>query len=100
MNSISQPTDRGARGSVCVDRGNNVYLILPGNSDSSLEIMRARKGDSEVRFELIWRSKGYDGEPLVDLQRLEASDVLSIFTRTEKNAKWLRSVVVLDFSLS
>jgi hypothetical protein len=99
IQSISEPTDRGARGSLCVDRDNNVYLILPGNSDSSLDIMQAEK-DGYGSFKSIWRSDGYEGEPSVDVGRLEVSDVLSVFTRTAKNQDWKRSVVVLDFSLA
>jgi len=99
ISSGSKPTEIGSRASVCVDRRNNVYLILPGNSDSSLEIMMAPKEDDYSRFESIWRSEGFDGEPLVDVQRLEASNILSVFTRTEKNAEGDRNIVVLDFTL-
>jgi hypothetical protein len=99
IQSTSEPTDRGARGSVCVDRVNNVYLILPGNSDSSLDIMQAQKDDYGT-FKSIWRSDGYEGEPLADVGRLEVSDVLSVFTRTAKSQDRNRSVVVLDFSLA
>lgn len=97
VRSKSPPTETGARGSICVDRKNHVYLILPGNVDSSLVVMRTRKGDAE--FEPIWISKGFDGEPLVDVQRLEDSDVLSIFTRTVKDRSAASQVVVLEFNL-
>jgi hypothetical protein len=100
IQSVSQPTDRGARGSICVARDNNIYLLLPGNSDFSLDIMRARKEDDYGTFKSIWRSDGYDGEPLVDVGRLEVSDVLSLFTRTAKNQDGNRDVVILDFSLA
>jgi hypothetical protein len=83
---------------MCVDRRSNVYLVLPGNSDSSLEIMLARK-DEHASFKSVWRKDGYDGEPLVDVQRLEMSDVLSVFTRTSRNAGGESNVVVLDFIL-
>ena len=97
MRSISPPTETGARGSICVDRKNHIYLILPGNVDSSLVVMRAREANTE--FEPIWIGKGFDGEPLVDVQRLEGSDVLSIFTRTVKDTNAAAQVVVLDFNL-
>jgi hypothetical protein len=61
--------------------------------------MQAQKDDYGT-FKSIWRSDGYEGEPLVDVGRLEASDVLSVFTRTAKNLDGKRSVVVLDFSLA
>jgi hypothetical protein len=82
---------------MCVDRKNNVYLILPGNLDSSLSIMRGSKDQGYDVFEAIWTGEGFDAEPLVDVQRLEASETLSVFTRT-KGEK--RSIVVLDFTLS
>jgi hypothetical protein len=83
-----------------VDRENNVYLILPGNSDSSLEIQQARADEGYKKFESVWRCEaGYDGEPLVDVQRLEVSDILSIFTRTAKDNEGRCEVVVLDFTL-
>jgi hypothetical protein len=48
----------------------------------------------------VWRCEaGYDGEPLVDVQRLEVSDILSIFTRTAKDNEGRCEVVVLDFTL-
>jgi D-alanine-D-alanine ligase-like ATP-grasp enzyme len=85
---------------MCVDRENFIYLILPGNSDSSLEIMQASPKNDYKEFETVWRAEeGFDGEPLVDVQRLETSNVLSIFTRTSKNSDGISSIVVLDFQL-
>ena len=75
-----------------------MYLVLPGNSDSSLEIMLARKDGECASIKPIWRSEGYDGEPLVDVQRLEVSDVLSVFTRTSRSVGEGK-VIVLDFAL-
>jgi len=94
IKSTAKPTETGSRASICVDRKNNVYLILPGNSDSSLSIMR--KDKVQEAFETIWSGEGFDGEPLVDVQRLEESETLSVFTRTEGEG---RSIVVLDFTL-
>jgi hypothetical protein len=96
--SFSQPTETGSRGSICVDRRNNMYLVLPGNSDSSLEIMLARKDGECTSIKPIWRSEGYDGEPLIDVHRLEVSDVLSVFTRTSRSVGEGK-VIVLDFAL-
>lgn len=97
---ISIPTETGSRGSMCVDRQNRVYLVIPGNLDSSLSVMRGRWRADAVWFETLWRSYGFDGEPLVDVQRLEVSDTLSVFTRTDKRgADGKRYVVVLDFVL-
>jgi hypothetical protein len=97
--SPSKPTETGSRGSMCVDRNNNVYLILPGNSDSSLSIVRGQMKNGWFEFETIWTRTGFDGEPLVDVQRLEVSNTLSVFTRTDRNADGKRLVVVLDFVL-
>ncbi|KUJ22481.1 uncharacterized protein LY89DRAFT_704198 [Mollisia scopiformis] len=99
LESASKPTEIGARGSICVDRQDNVYTILPGNSDSSLEIMQAKREPGHVNFTQIWLGSGFDGEPLVDVQRLEMSDMLSIFTRTSKAENGVSDVVVLDFKL-
>ena len=99
IKSISRPTETGSRGSICVDRKNNIYLILPGNLDSSLDVMRATKAEGYKTFSSIWRGDGYNGEPLVDVQRLEESDILSVFTRTDSDANKERSVVALDFDL-
>lgn len=89
----------GSRGSICADKNNNIYLVLPGNLDSSLSIMRAQKKNQYAEFTTIWGSDGFDGEPLIDVQRLEESNVLSVFTRTAKNQLGESNVVVLDFLL-
>jgi hypothetical protein len=75
-----------------------VILVLPGNTDSSLSLMRARKKDGYREWEKLWTGKGFDGEPCADVGRLEGSDVLSVLTRREDDGK--RSVVTLDFDLS
>lgn len=49
-------------------------------------------------FESIW-SDGYDGEPLVDMQLLETSNILSIFTRSCNSVGGESNAVVLDFTL-
>ncbi|KAH8602796.1 hypothetical protein B0O99DRAFT_604336 [Bisporella sp. PMI_857] len=101
VNSTSQPTEIGSRGSICADRRNQVFLVLPGNMETSLSIMRAKILGGSIEFEEVWRDKGFDGEPLVDIQRLEFSDVLSVYTRTassgSEDAK--KNVVVIDFAL-
>jgi hypothetical protein len=74
-----------------------VLLILPGNTDSSLSVVRV-KMEGGLGFEMVWSGEGYDGEPLVDVGRLEAEDVLSVFTRTDLQ-DGRRDVVVLDFDL-
>lgn len=100
IDSVPKPTDTGSRGSVCVDREGDVYLVLPGNSDPNLSIMRARKEEQYSQFKPIWTWDGFDGEPLVDVQRLETSDILSIFTRTSADVDGRRDVVVLDLLLT
>lgn len=97
--SLSQPTETGSRGSICIDKQGSVYLVLPGNSDSSLDIMQARKDEEYGTFKSIWRNEGFNGEPLVDVQRLKVSDILSVFTRTNRSISGESKVVVLDFTL-
>lgn len=84
---------------MCVDRHNNVYLILPSNSDTSLSIVKCRMRGGDWAFETIWTGYGFDGEPLVDVQRLEVSNVLSILTRTDRKADGKRQIIVMDFVL-
>jgi hypothetical protein len=55
--------------------------------------------NGHFKFETVWTRTGFDGEPLVDVQRLEVSNTLSVFTRTDKNADGKRFAVVLDFVL-
>ncbi|GME61466.1 hypothetical protein GTA08_BOTSDO00394 [Neofusicoccum parvum] len=93
------PTETGARGSICADRQSNLYVVLPGNTDSSLAVVRASKAEGYLKFETVWRQDGFDGEPLVDQARLDESDVLSIFTRTDKDEEGKRKVVVIDLDL-
>lgn len=92
----SKPTETGSRGSICVDRKNHIYLILPGSLDSTLTLMQKKQDE---KFEIVWRGDGFDGEPLVDVERLDDSDVISVFTRTDKDSAGEREVVVLDFAL-
>lgn len=96
---LAKPTETGSRASMCVDRYSNVYLILPGNSDSSLSIVKGQRKNGAWFFETIWTRDGFDGEPLIDVQRLEKSDILSVFTRTDKRVDGRRQVVVIDFVL-
>jgi len=58
--------------------------------------MRANKGGEYELFQTVWTGDGFDGEPTIDIQRLEASEeaILSVFTRTKGDK---RNVVVLDF---
>lgn len=62
--------------------------------------MQAGKEDGYKKFESVWKGEGFDGEPLVDEQRLEGEDVLSVFTRTSQKRDGKRDVVVLDFDIS
>lgn len=94
----AKPTETGNRASICATRRNEVLLVLPGNVDSSLSIVRVLKVDGDMKFETVWRGEGFDGEPCVDVGMLEDSDLLSVFTRTDL-IDGKREVVVLDFDL-
>ena len=98
VDSTSPPTDTGSRASICADKTNNIYLVLPGNTDSTLSIMKCSVLGSGG-FEEIWQSEGFDGEPLVDIQRLETSNTLSVFSRMEKKRNGTGDIVVLEFDL-
>jgi len=94
------PTETGSRGCIASDTtGENIYVLLPGNTDTSLTLMRRRKmdGTGYSDFDVLWSGEEYDGEPNVDRARLSEGDgILSVFTRT---AGAQRDVVVLDFEL-
>ncbi|EKG21739.1 hypothetical protein MPH_00959 [Macrophomina phaseolina MS6] len=93
------PTETGARGSISADKESNLYVILPGNIDSSITVLQALKQEGYLNFKTLWRQDGFDGEPLVDQARLDDQNILSIFTRTDENAEGKRKVVVIDIDL-
>lgn len=96
------PTATGKRGKVAVDeRNGDVYFVLPGNMDDTLLVGRKRivGGRQDGRFgefEVVWRGKGYDGEPLIDEKLFRERGWLSVMTRTSGQA---RKVVVLDIRI-
>ena len=85
---------------MCVDRRNNLYFILPNSVAESLSILRSSCDNNYQGFERVWNGNGYDGEPLPDIRRLEASDVLSVFTRTSAGNNGYKDLVVLDINLA
>jgi len=93
------PTETGPRGKLCVDRHNNLYAVLPSNTDTTLAIMKATKAGDYEDFQLVWEEVGFDGEPLIDYERLDEDGVLSVFTRTGGESGE-RKVIVLDFDIS
>lgn len=96
---INKPTEMGSRGSIPVDSKNDTYLILSGNTDSSLSIMKVGKKRDPSVFEVLWNGYGFDGG-LQRRYRLNEGNVnLSIFTRTDKKVDGNRDIVILDFNL-
>lgn len=95
-----KPTTTGLRGSICADKQHNLYLLLPGNHDASLNIFRSPITMRDLTFQLVWSADGFDGEPLYDSDRLANDDGLSIFTRWQKNVAGEKDVVVLNFDLN
>ncbi|KAI9741046.1 MAG: hypothetical protein M1834_002757 [Cirrosporium novae-zelandiae] len=91
------PTETGNRGSIGVDRKNNVFFLLPSNTDSSLSLLASSPDSSYREVELLWKGTGYDGEPLIDIERLKTEDILSVFTRIEPERGG--SLIVIDFHL-
>lgn len=94
------PTETGSRGSMASNARETLYLVLPGNSDSTLTLLQRKKeagGGVYGSFTTLWQGDGFDGEPNVDRERLLDGDgVLSVFTRTSGPKG---SVVVLDFEV-
>lgn len=72
---------------------------MPGNTDSTLSIVKVHGKDGQVFFNHVWSGSGFDGEPSVEIQEVEGGENLSIFTRTDKREDGLQDVVVLDFDL-
>lgn len=95
------PTATGPRGKVVYcGRSNAVYLVLPSNTGDELIVARV-KGEarsSEEKFEIVWRGKGYVGEPLVDEEALLNFGILSIFTLLDKGPAE-RKIAVLQFDM-
>lgn len=95
------PTETGSRGSVCTTN-TALYVVLPGNRDTSLTVLWApiEVSENDVTFETLYRAEsGYDGEPLVDQRRLREDHVLSTLTRTSADSEGQRHVVVLDLDI-
>lgn len=110
-----QATDTGARGKVTYDsRKGDIYFVIPGNTDPSLTVLRrkylpAGEGRGEIHSfhgygssEILWQQYGFDGEPLIDVQRLHSADGrLSVMTRaTQGMGQGGANVVVLDWDLT
>lgn len=93
----------GKRGRLAVARDDALYLVLPDAAAPQLTILRATRAGAYADYDLVWRGVGFPPtEPLVDAARLEADNVLSVFTRAARGADAdgpERNVVVLDFFL-
>jgi hypothetical protein len=83
-----------------VTNQNELFVILPSNADSTLSILRATEETAYSEFKVVWQSKGFIAEPLVDIQRMEDNNVLSIFTQAVGEEDGMKQVVVLDFDLN
>ncbi|PLB44795.1 hypothetical protein P170DRAFT_366130 [Aspergillus steynii IBT 23096] len=94
------PTATGPRGKVVYcGRSNVVYLVLPGNTQDGLIIARMSGLQSLDReFEVVWRRRGYVGEPLVDEEAFLHFGILSVFTMLEKDPAE-RRIAVLQFDV-
>ena len=87
---------------MAVSKDDNLYFVLPGTSSATLTLLKASRSDDYSTHELVWRKEGYPPtEPLIDTERLDYDNVLSVYTRAtvegQPGAK--NSVVVLDFQL-
>lgn len=76
-----------------------LYFVLPSNTDDKLSILKATASGGYKDWSTVWEADGYDGEPLIDEERLKTDGVLSVFTRTVLKNDEHRCVVVLDFDI-
>jgi len=98
------PTETGQRGSIAADKSGNVWIVLQDNISSRLYIIKAsviaeHGKEKELVWDIWWSGDGFDGEPLIDEARLVDWDILSVFTRTDKDLNGRRDVVVMDFDV-
>lgn len=71
----------------------------PTSTAHKVQMMYFRTSSGGVVFGTVWEGDGYDGEPLLGPRRLEQSNALSTFTRTDVDADGTRQVVVLNLEL-
>lgn len=90
----------GKRGRLAVDRGGDLYIILPDPPLGVFHIIKASKQSDYSTYEEVWRGNGLQGEPLVDKYRLEYDNVLSVFAvAVAEDTPEKKQVAVLDFAL-
>lgn len=94
--TLDTPQLVGNRAKLLVDRDNNLYALLPGNTNTIFTILRASIEDGYASWSVVFHKPCFDGEPLFDRSRLSNENVASIIQRTSTIP---RSVVVLDLSL-
>lgn len=92
---VGEPEQFGNRGKVVAQDG-WLYVLLPSHCDDKFAILRSSAESKFQKWDELWVSHGYDGEPLVDPHR---HDHLSIMQRTSSKFPD-REVVVLDIKLS
>lgn len=81
-----------------MSRDGKLLILLPDQDRQTLTLLQTDEASGFSQFKELWKGDGYWGEPLVDHQRLESQDILSVFTL--QGIKQERNVVVLDFSLA
>ncbi|KAK1763162.1 hypothetical protein QBC33DRAFT_460102 [Phialemonium atrogriseum] len=92
-----KPTKRGR---LAISRDGDLFAVLPDPSTAEMYIVRATKASNYSVQEEVWVGRGLSGEPLVDVQRLEHDNVLSLFVRADvEGAAEKKNVVVMDFAL-
>ncbi|PYH80243.1 hypothetical protein BO82DRAFT_433442 [Aspergillus uvarum CBS 121591] len=87
------PTETGLRGKVVCVQG-RVWFVLPENEREEWVLARWGREDG---LEVVWRGKGFTGEPVVDERALVELRVLSVFGL--RIAGEGREVVVVTFGL-
>ncbi|RPA86337.1 hypothetical protein BJ508DRAFT_411505 [Ascobolus immersus RN42] len=83
--SLPALTQTGKRGSLISDSAGNLFAILAGNTGTDMIVTYSTPGGQFRDWSEIWRSSGWDTEPLVDRNLFRDGDgkVLSIFGCTQ-----------------
>lgn len=88
------------RGRLLVSKDGDLFAILPDPATETFHIVKLTKASCYCSHEEVWVGKGLSGEPLVDTQRLEHDNVLSLFVRsTVEGSPAKKNVIIIDFEL-
>lgn len=88
------------RGRLAVSKDGDLFAVLPDSKIGVMRIIKITKASSYSSHEEVWLGTGLSGEPLIDTQRLEHDNVLSLFARfMVEDTSPRQTVAVIDFQL-